>query len=155
MAEFETGGNYYRTEKMNARDQLHLLRGLGPLFGPMAHAAMMDVSGEEAARRIALMIPFFEAFSKMDQKDVDALVNRCFMVTRRRISGGNGTSQYGPPLFVGARDQYEDLSIGDLMTICWEVIQENLGGFFATASRQEAGTTPLSPPPAMQQTSPI
>lgn len=148
MAEFETGGNYYRTEKMNARDQLHLLRGLGPLFGPMARVAMLDATPEDGARRIALMIPFFEAFSKMEQKDVDALVNRCFMVTRRRISGGNGTSQYGPPLFGGQRDQYEDLSLGDLMTICWEVVQENLGGFFATASPQAAEITPLSPPVA-------
>ena len=85
----------------------------------------------------------------MEQKDVDALVNRCFSVTRRRVAGGNGTSQYGPPMFTGQRDQYEDLSIGDLMTICWEVIQENLGGFFATASRPAAETTPLSPPLGM------
>jgi hypothetical protein len=146
MAEFETGGNYYRTDKMNARDQLHLLRGLGPLFAPMASAAMMEISGDEAVRRVHLMIPFFEAFSKMEERDVNTLVNKCFAVTRRRVAGGNGTSQYGPPLFTGQRDQYEDLSLGDLMTVCWEVVQENLGGFFAIASGPAPAPTPLSPP---------
>lgn len=149
MAEFETGGNHYRTEKMSARDQLHLLRGLGPLFAPMARAAMFEISADETARRVTMMIPFFEAFSKMEKKEVDTLVDRCFSVTRRRVSGGNGTSQYGPPIFTGNRDQYEDLSLGDLMTICWEVVQENLGGFFATASRPETPATQPSPQLAM------
>jgi hypothetical protein len=146
MAEFESGGQHYRSEKMSAREQLHLLRGLGPLFAPMARAAMMEVSGNEATRRVDLMIPFFEAFSKMEERDVNTLVNKCFAVVRRRVGGGNGTSQYGPPMFTGQRDQYEDLSLGDLMTICWEVVQENLGGFFAIGSGPEAGSTPLSPP---------
>jgi hypothetical protein len=149
MAEFETGGQYYRTEKMSARDQLHLLRGLGPLFAPMARAAMLEVSGDEATRRLDMMIPFFEAFSRMEQRDVDTLVNRCLAVVRRRVSGGNGTSQYGPPMFTGQRDQYEDLSLGDLMTICWEVVQENLGGFFATGAAPAPGIIPPSPPFAM------
>jgi hypothetical protein len=149
MAEFDSGGHHYRTDKMNARDQLHLLRGLGPLFGPMARAAMFEVSADEVARRMSLMIQFFEAFAKMEEKDVNTLVNRCMSVTRRRESGGNGTSLYGAPLFNGSRDQYEDLGIGDLMTVCWEVVQENLGGFFAIASRPEAGITPLSQPPVM------
>lgn len=145
MAEFDTGGNHYRTDKMNARDQLHLLRGLGPLFAPMARAALLEVSGDEATRRVDLMIPFFEAFSKMEEKDVNVLVNKCFAVVRRRVSGGNGTSQYGPPMFTGQRDQYEDLSLGDLMTICWEVVQENLGGFFATGPGQVPGAIQPSP----------
>lgn len=144
MAEFETGGHRYRTDKMNARDQLHLLRSLGPLFAPMARAAVMETSADEATRRIDLMIPFFDAFSKMEKKEVDGLVDRCFSVTRRGV-GGNGHTQFGPPLHTGARDQYEDLSLGDLMTVCWEVIQENLGGFFATASAPETATIQPSP----------
>jgi hypothetical protein len=146
MSEFETGGQHYRTDKMSARDQLHLLRGLGPLFAPMARAALLEVSGDEATRRVDLMIPFFEAFSRMEEKDVNTLVNKCLGVVRRRVSGGNGSSQYGPPLITGQREQYEDLSLGDLMTICWEVVQENLGGFFATASGPATGIIQPSVP---------
>lgn len=148
MSEFETGGFGYRTDKMNARDQLHLLRALGPLFAPMARAAIMETSADEATRRLDMMIPFFEAFSKMDKREVDGLVDRCFSVTRRRVSGGNGQSQYGPPLFTGQRDQYEDLTVGDLMTVCWEVVQENLGGFFAIG--QGLGTPTIQPSPSPQ-----
>jgi hypothetical protein len=143
MAEFESGGFHYRTDKMNARDQLHLLRALGPLFAPMARAAIMETTADEATRRLDMMIPFFEAFSKMEKREVDGLVDRCFGVVRRRVAGGNGNSQYGPPLFTGSRDQYEDLGLGDLMTVCWEVVQENLGGFFATG--QGLGTAATQP----------
>lgn len=145
MAEFETGGNTYKTEKMSARDQLHLLRGLGPLFAPMAQIALSGTSSD-AIGRLSFMVPFFEAFSKMEQKDVDTLVNRCFAVTRRRVAT-NGAAQWSPPLWSGARDQYEDLDLGSLMTICWEVIQENLGGFFAIGTAPESDITALSPPP--------
>jgi hypothetical protein len=148
MAEFESGGYRYRTDKMNARDQLHLLRSLGPLFAPMARAAIMETSSDEATRRLDMMIPFFEAFSKMEKREVDGLVDRCFSVTRRAV-GSNGTTTYGPPLFTGSRDQYEDLGLGDLMTVCWEVVQENLGGFFATGQGLGMAATQPSPVPGV------
>src|SRR4051812_15311870 len=135
MAEFETGGFAYRTSKMSAREQLHLLRGLGPLFAPMAQMALLDGSGISAAeRQLMFMTPFFDAFAKMEQGDVDVLVNRCLANTRRRI-GENGSTQYSPPLFnvQAGREQFDDLDLSSMMTICWEVIQENLGGFFAIA----------------------
>jgi hypothetical protein len=130
MAEFETGGHTYRTTKMNAREQLHLLRGLGPLFGPMVQLSLVEPdNASDAARQLAFMIPFFDTFARMERKEVDELVNKCFAATRRR-EGGNGSSVWGPPLF-GSRDQYEDIDLTSLMTICWEVVQENLGSFFA------------------------
>jgi hypothetical protein len=149
MAEFETGGNTYRTDKMSARNQLHLLRGLGPLFAPMARVALLEVEASEAVRRIQFMIPFFEAFSAMSEKDVNELVNKCLAVTRRRVGGGNGTSQWGPPMFTGTREQYEDIDLGSLMTICWEVVQENLGGFFAIGRGMVPEITQPSQPPEM------
>lgn len=148
MAEFETGGHSYRTRKMSARDQLHLLRGLGPLFGPMVQMALTSGEGgmDQTTRTMLFLTPFFEAFAKMEQHEVDTLVNKCLSVTMRRI-GENGSSSYGPPLFnmSAGREQFDDIDIGSLMTICWEVIQENLGGFFATGSNPliGAGATPL------------
>lgn len=150
MAEFETGGHTYRTDKMNAREQLHLLRGLGPLFGPMVQLALVDAGDTSAAaRQLAFMVPFFEAFAKMEEHEVNVLVNKCLAVTRRR-EGANGTQTWGPPLFSvsAGRDQYADIDLTSLMTICWQVIQDNLGGFFAIGSEQpgSAMATIQTPP---------
>src|SRR3954453_23214544 len=100
MAEFEIGGFSYRTNKMSVRDQLHLLRGLGPLFGPMVQMAMTSGEGgmDAVTRQMLFLTPFFEAFAKMEQVDVDTLVNRCLAVTRRRV-GENGSQSSGPPVF--------------------------------------------------------
>jgi len=132
MAEFEAGGHVYRTDKMNARDQLHLLRGLGPLLGPMVQMALINAEGTSDARRIAVMGPFFESFAKMEENEVNLLVNKCFAVAHRR-EGTNGANTWGPPLWNAAsgRDQYNDYDLMTLVTICWHVIQDNLGGFFA------------------------
>jgi hypothetical protein len=148
MAEFETGGFLYRTTKMPARDQLHLLRGLGPLLGPMVQMALSqsntDVNPVE--RQLAFMVPFFEAFAEMDESAVNTLVNKCFAVTNRR-EGTNGANIWGPPLrALGAgQDQYSDIDLNSLMTICWTVIQENLGGFFDMGAG--TGTSVSAPRP--------
>jgi hypothetical protein len=146
MAEFETGGHVYRTDKMNARDQLHLLRGLGPLLGPMVQMALMNVEGNSDARRVAVMGPFFESFAKMEEHEVNILVSKCFAVTHRR-EGTNGSNTWGPPLWnaVSGRDQYSDYDLMTLITICWHVIQDNLGGFFATG--QGLSTSGIAAPP--------
>jgi hypothetical protein len=148
MAEFETGGHRYQSGKMHVRDQLHLLRGLGPLFPSMMQYALMDqTDAATATRQVQLILPFFDTFAKMDTKQVDDLVSKCFAVTRRGVAV-NGSTQWGPPLW-GGRDQYDDLSLGDLFTICWQVIQENLGGFFGIGTLpvpdQTSAPIPLSP----------
>jgi hypothetical protein len=148
MAEFETGGFTYRCGKMSAREQLHLLRGLGPLLGPMVQMALTQSVGEATPveRQLAFMVPFFEAFAHMSEEEVNTLVNKCFAVTHRR-EGTNGSNIWGPPLRTpgASQDQYSDIDLNALMTICWTVIQENLGGFFAIAPN--APTPVFAPPP--------
>jgi hypothetical protein len=67
----------------------------------------------------------------MEESAVNTLVNKCFAVTHRR-EGTNGSNIWGPPLRTpgSGQDQYSDIDLNALMTICWTVIQENLGGFF-------------------------
>ena len=154
MAEFETGGFVYRTDKMPAREQLHLLRGLGPLLGPMVQMALAQTASSDAnpvERQLAFMVPFFEAFAHMGKEEVDNLVNKCFTVTHRR-EGTNGANVWGPSLWssVGGRDQYDNIDLNSLMMICWTVIQENLGGFFdmgVGAPTPALGPSPTPPSP--------
>jgi hypothetical protein len=149
MAEFEVAGHHYRSRKMNARTQLHLLRGLGPLFGPMVQLALTDpADASQAARQLAFMVPFFDTFASMKKEEVDTLVDLCLAVTQRG-EGGNGA---GPAAWqemrVGGRDMYDDIGVQELMTICWHVIQENLGGFFAIGAASPSSATDTTSRPA-------
>jgi hypothetical protein len=154
--EFETGGHTYRVDKMNAREQLHLMRGLGPLFGPMVQLAMVPggpAGMDVASRQLGFMLPFFDAFADMEEDKVNILVNKCLSVTRRR-EGSNGSTTWSPPMWNAAagREQYTDLTLADLMAVCWNVIQENLGGFFdigSVASTSDTGTTPTETSPGL------
>ena len=130
MAEFESGGHWYRTGKLNARAQLHLLRNLGPLLGSMMEMAVAQVdpiqaNGQERMRIAGVM--FLQAFGRMSHTELDELVNQCLAVTQRR-EGANGQGLW-QPVWVAGREQYEDMDMGTLVTITRTVIQENLGGF--------------------------
>jgi len=145
MVEFTVGGHRYRTSKMNARDQLQLMRSLGPLFPAMARVAMLEMSADESLRRLDMLAAFMDAFSKMERDKVDGLVTQCF-VNCSRLVGGNGAGPEQPVRLWQGRDLFEDLDVASLVQICWEVIQENLGGFFATVRGPEVSTLPTSVP---------
>jgi hypothetical protein len=155
MAEFETGGFVYRTTKMNAREQMHLLRAIAPLSGAivaiLVENSNLDPGAPEATRNIAMMIPLFQAFAKMDEKETDLLVNKCFAYAQRR-EGANGSSVWGPPLFssMASRDQYNDIDLGSLFTICWNVVQDNLGGFFGIGAVSPISSIPTAQPQGLE-----
>jgi hypothetical protein len=139
VAEFEvTGGQRYKTTKMSVREQLKLLQNLGPLFPPLmqlqAQAASLGGEPGNVMAQPLLVAPFFEAFASMSEQELDRIVNRCFAVTRRGVAA-NGATVWGPPLWGGARDQYDDIGLDALFMIVWEVIMENLGGFFGIGTR--------------------
>ena len=141
MREFEAGDHTYRTDKLNVRDQLHLLRRLGPLVGPLIRLLLAEPEGDpadNAARQIALIGPFLDAFSQMPEGDVNYIVNQCLSVTKRRV-GMNGSETWSNCL-VGGRDQFNDIDLPSLMQIAREVIQDNLGGFFVTAAPPQTTT---------------
>jgi hypothetical protein len=135
MPEFEVGGHTYRTKRLNARAQLHLLRGVGPLFGPLVQFAVTaPEEGQNAsARQLMFMGPFFRAFASMEKHEVDDLVNQCLAGVQRR-AGANGQGEIWMDLWnpTAGREQFEDYDLTELVHIAWNVIQENLSGFFAT-----------------------
>jgi hypothetical protein len=152
MAEFTAGEHTYRTVKLNVREQLQLLRVLSPLSGSIIEI-MVNNDADNPAPPIMLMVPLLKGFHDMSEDDLDTLLNKCFASVQRR-EGGNGSAIWGPVLYnmAAKRFVYDDVAIGDLFIICWNVIQENLGGFFgigsATASNNITSTQatgPMSP----------
>ena len=133
MAEFKVGEHTYRSRKMNARQQLHVVRRLGPVLGPMIQLAMMPRSEdpEEMERQMAIAIPFLDAIAKMPEEDVNYVINVCMSVTQR-MQGGNGAgaTSWADTWSVSAqREMFDDIDMGTLLQITWNVVQDNLGGF--------------------------
>ena len=138
MAEFDVGSHTYRTKKINARGQLFLLHAIGPLFGPMVQYAMAsrDTSNDgdpAASSGIRFTGSFFRAFAQMQKSELTDLTNQVMAAVQRR-AGGNGQGDLWVDMWNGAaeRDQFEDYDLVELVRISWAVLQENLGGFFAT-----------------------
>ena len=135
MAEFRVGEHTYRSRKLNARQQLHVVRRLGPVLGPMIQLALMPSSEDpdEMERQMAIAIPFLDAVAKMPEEDVNYVINVCMSVTQR-MQGGNGS---GPTTWAevwnvaAQREMFEDIDMGTLLQITWNVVQDNLGGFSA------------------------
>jgi hypothetical protein len=121
------------------------MRALGPLFPAMARVAMLEMTADESLRRLDMLAAFMDAFSKMDRDKVDGLVTQCFQ-NCGRVIGGNGAGPVQTLKLWQGRDLFEDMDVATLIQICWEVIQENLGGFFATVRGPETSTLPSSAP---------
>jgi hypothetical protein len=149
MSEFEIDGHTYRTIKMNGREQFHLLRKTGSMAGIFARFAAMPTPEGEGMQTLSMMVAFWQEFGKMTQAEADDLLTHCLTHTRR-IVGGNGAGLVAMPMFQG-RDMFDDVPIMTIMRICIEVIRENLGGFFPTASVPDisqpmpSGLTPTMP----------
>jgi hypothetical protein len=144
VAEFTIGEHRYRNRKMNVRQQLHVVRRLAPVMGPLVRFAELqtiqptDSPSEALERQMEIVVPFFEAFARMPDDDVNYVLNTCMSMTQRQ-QGGNGS---GPQMWVdvwnpqAGREMFDDIDMPTAMQICWNVIQDNLSGFSLTRQAQ-------------------
>jgi hypothetical protein len=140
MLEFTVGEHRYRSRKMNARQQFHCVRRLGPLFGQLLNigpaianltpGTMGDADANKAFEEA--LGAYTTALAKVPDQDCDYVIDRCMEVTQR-LQGGNGSGQ---PVWSDVwnsrlnRMMFEDIELGEMFTIAGEVLKDNLQGFF-------------------------
>lgn len=143
MIEIQLNGQTYRLGRLNAFQQLHVSRKVGPLI-PALIPAFLAISKEgvsmDGIGRLAPMIqPFTDAFASMADADVEYVASVCLSVVQRQQG-----STWAPVWSVqGKCLMFDDLDLGSVLPLVVRVITENLGPFIN--GLLTAQTQPTSP----------
>ena len=147
MAEVTIGGNNYRTGKMDAMTQFHVVRRLLPIISSLTNATQdtagtqstsgaAEVNGADGAagtpvtnRAAPSMEQFLQALvnalAKLSDEDCEFIIAKC-LTTCRRQQGAGWSIVWN---VAAKRPQYEDIDLGAMMNLTTETLQENLAGF--------------------------
>lgn len=147
IAPFEAGGQRYRiTGKLNAIQQLHIVRRLAPLVSAFAGVDLAALRPEEQAldpeRGTAamqqLLGPLAEGVAKLSDGDTEYVLAACMTLVQRDLGGGAG---WGPVWNPQAKAmQYDDVGFVELMQIVGRVLLANMGDF-GSALRPTGGAS--------------
>lgn len=154
MKEFQAGPNTYRTSKLGVITQFHVARRLGVAFAELIPivkiysearqsanakgAAVAQETGTEVAGDAATALllrvdftrvvePFSKAFAALSDDDANYIINACLDACERRQEGG----AWARVRLAHGEIMFNDLSLGVLLSIIWNVLQESLDDFFA------------------------
>jgi hypothetical protein len=134
---FAVAGQTYRTARMNAFAQANVLRKLAPIvagFGnlsQMAQAARGPEGGLEVLAAADLG-PGLEALARLPDADVEAIMNASLATVSRKVEGDRGWQKVmtAPGVFM-----FDDIDGAVMLQIVWNVLKENLEGFFSSFRR--------------------
>lgn len=120
MAEFEVAGQTYRSGKMNARTQWHVLRRAAPIVGPIQSLA----SGAPSGEAFAIMA---KAIASLSDEEADYILDECLAVVER---------QQGPTAWAkikmssGPGLMFDDIDMMAMLAIASHVMRDNYAAVF-------------------------
>lgn len=139
MVEFSIGENYYSSGKLNAFQQFHVARKLGPILVKMGPVAAQALSNPDAG--IDLLGPVLEALAEMSEEDCNFVLSRCLSVVKRRQGNGPWAAVWHD----GAkRLLFEDIDMPVMIQIAMQVIGDNLGSFLGAPGSILAPQPPVA-----------
>lgn len=136
MSEIKINGIEYVTGTLSAREQLHVARKLAPF---LAHVfpALLRLSKQEKQEgdmvdlapliMDAAAVPIADVLCKMDEADVDYVVDKCLSVCQRKQRSN------WAKVMVNGQLAFADIKLKALLELTAEVVKENLGDFFPTS----------------------
>lgn len=132
--EFTINKTVYRSGKLTAFTQLHIVRRLTPCMGKLVGLVgtgvkityddtgkVKDFDGDVEAA----IMPLANAFTALADEDVEYILNACLAVTERKQPGGSWAR-----LRVGDATMFDGLTLPMLVQIAYYVVRENLEDFF-------------------------
>lgn len=134
--EHKIGAHLYRIGRLNAKDQLQIVRRIAPVFSDSAPMVMSVFRRIKAGERPTLdtLIEHFEpavkAFKGMSDDDVDYVVDKALSVVDRQMKGAAG---WGPMTAPNGVLMHQDLDWVVTVQLVWLVIQQNVLNFFDAA----------------------
>lgn len=151
MQELEFDGKKYRTGKLDAFKQYHLMRKLLPLFSGLGEsfarqAPLMNGNGEVPQTNFwASLAPISQAISEMSMDDSEWILKTCLTA----VSVHNGRN-WAPLTTPSGQLMFEDTEMLTMVQLSLAVVQDNLGSFFpvpllnASAPAETASPSPTS-----------
>lgn len=119
--EFELDGHTYRTGKLDARAQFHIMRRLAPVLGEIAPALQGNAKGVDSLPAIAA------AVAKLSDADADYCIFGLLKVVSRKQPNGLGWGAVS----VDQSLMYDDIDMAKMLKLAWESMTSNMSGFFA------------------------
>jgi hypothetical protein len=136
MAEFAVNEKKYKSSRIDARRQFHLLARLSPIATALVRAAKQEVEAENKdAVKLAIFADLAGAISRMSDADRDYILDSCLGVVQRQQSGGI----WSPIMAQGGVMMFDDIDPAVMLQIAGTVLMENLGPFFAELRSRFAG----------------
>lgn len=150
MALFTIGEHDYRSDKLDALTQFNVSRRIIPVVIALAPLIIPGATEKDIAllitsdlsRNVALIQPALEAVAKMPDDDVNYVLAKCASrVFRANKNPSTGAVDSWSPIWNSSAKslQYDDLGMVDLITIVWNVLRENLEGFFSESRSSSTG----------------
>ena len=125
MQEVEVDGRQYRTGKLDAFKQFHLVRKLMPLFSGLGETFAGLPSSDQGSSFWKSLAPIAQAVAEMSTEDSEWILKTCLTV----VTVNNGRTWVPVTTPQGAL-MFEDLEMPVMLQLAFTVIQDNLGGFF-------------------------
>lgn len=111
-------GVEYSVDKLNAMEQLYLVRKLGPAL-PILEGMLADRNANKDTRLLMIYL-----LSRLPDEDSDAVIKRCLAaVSRQQPTGWARVMLNGSLMF-------QDIDVDAMIQLTSSVIEENLGNFF-------------------------
>ena len=124
--EVDVGEHVYRIGQMDVIKQFHVVRKLAPIIAAWLKSREDTQKEDKESFLKDLMVPILEAFGKMSVEDSEFILFTCLGVVSRK------EGEKWVRMMNGNRMQYADTPMPHLMRLAFEVIKENLAGFFIT-----------------------
>lgn len=141
MRELKVAGELYQVGKLNAMQQLHVTRRLGPTLIVLGISMEMLKKGMKIDMDdlVASAGPVMEFVSKMSDEDFNYVVFTCLSVVKRQSAGAwaEVTTKGAEPRFM-----FADMEMGETIRLVVEVLRDNLGNFLKGLDEEQ--TSPSS-----------
>ncbi len=133
--EIEIDGKVYRVGRLNAKQQLHVFRRLGPLLAAIgkpvgemvrAYGSLKEAEGSGKASLGDVLEPVMNELAKMPDAEVDYVIDTCLSACSRREG-----DRFAPMMRQGVL-VFQDIDMVAMVRLSIEVIKDNIGNFLST-----------------------
>lgn len=123
-SEFEIGGHQYRTGRLSARQQFHVVRRFGTVAGALG--SILEHLKSPKQTSLAKLEPLLKAIGDMPDEDVDYIITNCLAV----VQTYRGNAWHRVQALSGEM-MYSDIELQHMLQIVFEVMKANLSSFFS------------------------